>query len=432
MKNLINLLDSKNNIDEYVITKVDTSSTELFFIKNELQMNRGKDVSYIHVTVYKNFTENDVNYKGSSTTKLSPSMSMKEIEKKLDTAALAASFVKNEYYDLVDPVSETAPIIESVFNDGEILESISNLVKDLYEEDNQYGAFINSSEFFIDKIERRIINSKGIDVSFTSYKGEIELVTEAMGETEAIELFEILHFSDYDQEAIKETIKEELYYASLRAKSIPMPNVKDLPVILKGTSATELFDYYNYNAAASVIYQNLHQNKVGDNIQGEDVKGDLVNISLVPYIKNSTSSRYYDSDGMLLKDTVIYKDGVIQNLIAGKRFADYIKVKPTGNIQNVVVSAGNTSEKDMKKTPYLEVLKFSAFQTDSMTGNFGGEFRLAIYFDGENEIPVTLGSISANIKEAQKEMYFSKELAHTNNHILPKCIKFNKVLIAGN
>ena len=143
MRKIISLLNNKSNVDEYTITKTKTSSTELFFIKEELQMNRGKDIDEIQVTVYRNFKENGKKYKGSSTTKLEPTMNFEEIEKQIDTASLAASFVKNEFYNLEQPSNEVAPIIPSKFGEGTVIENITNLVKDLYEENNQFGSFIN-------------------------------------------------------------------------------------------------------------------------------------------------------------------------------------------------------------------------------------------------------------------------------------------------
>ena len=47
MKKIIDLLKRKDSIDEYRIIEVKTTSTELFFVKDELQMNRGKDVTEI-------------------------------------------------------------------------------------------------------------------------------------------------------------------------------------------------------------------------------------------------------------------------------------------------------------------------------------------------------------------------------------------------
>lgn len=431
MKNIIDLLNKKSNVDEYTITKINTSSTELFFIKEELQMNRGKDITDIEITVYRNFEENGKKYKGSSTTKIAPTMNLEEIETQIDTASLAASFVKNEFYTLEQPSKEIAPIIPSKFNDGDVIENITNLVKDLYEEDNQFGSFINSTEFFISKKEYHFINSNGIDVSYNKFIGEIELITEANGETESIELFDVLEFSDYVKDSIKLSILEALKFASLRAKAIPMPIVDDIPVILNGIAAKDLWSYYSFNTSAAAKYNHLHNNNVGDNIQGKTL-GDKVTITMKPYIENSTLSSYYDSFGTFLKDTIIIQDGIIKNMSANRQYADYLKIPCTGGLRNTVIEPGSYTEKELKVAPYLEILKFSAFQSDVMTGNFGGEFRLGIYNDGTTEIPVTLGSIAANMKDVQGNMYLSKELIKSNNFIGPKFIKFDHIRIAGN
>jgi PmbA protein len=431
MEQLLALLQENKSIDEYVVTDVKTESKELFFIKEELQMNRGKDVQYFHVTVYKNFEDKGTKYKGSSSCKLAPNMTKQEMNEKLELAIVAASNVKNEYYDLVKRNDKELKKIQSSFLDGNIIEDISKLVKDLFDEDNQFDACINSVEFFIDKTSRRLVNSNGLDVSFDSVRGEIELVTEAQGIEESIELFEILNFSDYDQDSIKAAIKEELYYASLRAKAVPMPHVENIPVIIKGTSAEGLFGYYEVKASASALYQKLHSHKVGDDLQGES-DGDRLTITYKPFIKNSTRSRYVDADGIFLKDTVVIRDGILQQFVASKRFADYLQIEPTGSFGNIEVGGGKFTAEELKSGPYLELLKFSAFQADSMTGDFGGEFRLGIYFDGTKKIPVTLGSVSGNLKDASKEMYLSKELDKKDNVVYPSLIKFMKMNIAGN
>jgi len=144
------------------------------------------------------------------------------------------------------------------------------------------------------------------------------------------------------------------------------------------------------------------------------------------------NSRYFDAEGVYLKDVVLLEKGIIKNIIATNRYAHYLDLPVTGNIQNLDIKAGSKPEKVLRKTPYLEIISFSAFQMDPMTGFFGGEFRLGIYHDGYDSIPVTLGTVSANMKEAQKEMFFSSERVQSNNIITPKIVKFNKMTIAGN
>ncbi len=432
MKNLLEILNNNKKVDEYKIIKSDISSTELFFIKEQLQMNRGKDVSHTNVVVYKNFEENGVKFKGSSVVRIGPSQTIEEIEEKVNQAALAASFVKNAYYDLPKPTQEKAPKIESNFKNGELIDNLSKLVSDLYSQDNQFGAFVNSCEFFINRINTRIMDSNGLDVEFESYNGLIEIVVEANGEKESIEIFNNLTFSEYDPEWIKERIIDQLRNAALRSKAILMPNVENIPVIISTENASEFWGYYTFIAGAAEKYQRLHTNNVGDNIQGENIIGDKVSMTLKPYIPNSIYSRYFDNDGVFLKDTEIIKDGIIKKLIANNRYAQYLKIETTGNIPNIVISAGSKTEKELKSGPYLEIISFSNFQMDNMTGNFGGEFRLGIYFDGEKEIPVKLGAISGNVETVKKEMYFSKEIISNGRYLAPKFMKFKDVSIAGN
>ena len=80
LENIKQLLDSKGTVDEYQINVLKDTSKELFFIKDKLQMTRGKDVTFITVTVYKNFEIDGKKFKGSSSTKVSPTNTIEEIE----------------------------------------------------------------------------------------------------------------------------------------------------------------------------------------------------------------------------------------------------------------------------------------------------------------------------------------------------------------
>ncbi|MCD6482634.1 MAG: TldD/PmbA family protein [Candidatus Izimaplasma sp.] len=433
IKEIINLLNEKKNVDEFKIILEETTSNELFFIKDKLNMSRGKNVTHISITVYRNFEKDGKFYKGSSTTKISPTMSIEEISNKVDMASLAASFVNNQYYDLVDPTDDIAPEIKSKFSDGNIIEHISNLVKDLFSEENTVeGANINSCEFFINQKNIRLINSKGVDIIYDLYNGQIELITEASSKTESVELFEVLNFSDYDPEWIKNIVKETLLKTKLRAEAIPLPLIENIPIILTGEAVKIFFEYYYVKASGRMVYEEISQSKIGDIIQSGEIKGDRVTASFIPEIRNSTLSRYYDDDGFFLKEVSVVKESKLINYIADKRYADYLKIKPTGNIVNVVISGGSKSIKELKKDPHLELFNFSDFQMEPITGNFGGEIRLGIYFDGKVSIPITLGSISGNVRKVEQNLYFSKELQNLNGFIGPKIIKISNITIAGN
>lgn len=429
IKKIIELLNNHKDVDEFLISKLDDSSKELFFIKDQLQMTRGKDVENITITLYKNFEENGIKYKGSSSIdKVSTLTTEEELIAKIDSAIEAAAFVKNEYYDLESPTTDKPKEITSAFNDGLITTHIANLVKDLFSEDKDELAFINSCEFFIHKRTVNIFNSNNVDISYKYYYGEIELVTEA-GD---VELFDVLHFSDYDPNWIKETVKDALLKTKLRVKAIPLPEVKDIPVILTGSAVKSFFNYYIAQASGGYKYQGIIDVELNKSVYQDGFKGDDVSINFLPELKNSTKNSYYDSFGTFLKPVEIIKDGIVKRIHSSKKIADYLNIEATGTIGNIQVEAGSLAYEDMIKEPYLMPLSFSAFQMDPMTGNFGGEIRLAIYFDGTKEIPVTLCSASSNIKLVEKDMRFSIETGRQNNFLGPKYIKVNGMGIVGN
>jgi hypothetical protein len=85
----------------------------------------------------------------------------------------------------------------------------------------------------------------------------------------------------------------------------------------------------------------------------------------------------------------------------------------------------------MKKEPYLELITFSDFQMDLITGDFGGEIRLGWYFDGETTTKITGGSLNANIANSHNNFYLSKEVQHGEGFSGPKAIEMFDLTIAG-
>lgn len=78
------------------------------------------------------------------------------------------------------------------------------------------------------------------------------------------------------------------------------------------------------------------------------------------------------------------------------------------------------------------MLSFSDFITEPLTGDFGGEFRLAYYSDPDGQrYPVTGGSVSGNIKDVQAQMYLSRETQSTTGFKGPLAIRLPEISVAG-
>lgn len=426
------ILSKLDGIDGWKINEKRIESKELFFIKKELDMNRAKDVDHIQVTVYKDFEEDGKKYRGSSTTTVHPTMNDEEMENAIMSALYAAGFVKNEYYPLVESKVEIQPVMENRFFKDSLSAWVPKLTDEVFARDNYNNGWINSAELFLDKINVRILNSEGVDASYETYRGELEFITSWKEEEgEEVELYKDIVFSDHDKELITTSIDEMLKICRDKAIAKPTPVLKDIAVILSGEPVKGLFYYYYDKAGARSVYEQTSTAKIDESIQGDEVKGDRINISLDPFMNNSTASAPYDEEGLRLAKVSLYEDGVLKRYWGNTRFSHYLGIKPTGNIRNIIVEGGSKTLEEIKEGAYLELKVFSDFQMDSLTGDFAGEIRLGWYNDGEKIVPVTGGSISGNINDVHKEMYLSKELQKINNFSGPQSIKLLNVSIAG-
>jgi hypothetical protein len=89
------------------------------------------------------------------------------------------------------------------------------------------------------------------------------------------------------------------------------------------------------------------------------------------------------------------------------------------------------SEEELRAGRYLEVVEFSDFQVDSVTGDLFGEIRLAYWHDGESVTPVSGGSISGSMRELAGEMFLSRESAQYDNWRIPASTLVKGITVTG-
>lgn len=258
----------------------------------------------------------------------------------------------------------------------------------------------------------------------------IEFVVNWKGKEE-IELYKMLTFSDYEPEFISDAVKETIFLAKERANAEETVESGKYKVILRDEPVKEILKYYVDKTRVDALYNKLSNLKIGDYIQGDKIRGDFINLDLDPNVKNSIYSEPFDNDGISLSKINIIEDGKLKKYHGDFRHSYYLNTEVTGNISNFKIKPGTKNISDMKKEQYVELVAFSDFQLDSVTGNFGGEIRLGWYFDGKDIIAITGGSLSGNINNIQSNIFLSKELQNSDGFIGPKAIEIFDVSIAG-
>ncbi|MCR5154235.1 MAG: hypothetical protein K6B75_05235 [Lachnospiraceae bacterium] len=413
----------KLGIEEYLINGSKRSCAELYFIKKDLDMRRMVEEAELSVSVYRVEEKDGEKKRGAALATILPEMDEERIEKELSDAYFATQFAMNKYYDLVEGKKEEVKTADTKLAGMELADIALSFAKAVYASDTDKESFINTTEIFAARTEKIIINSAGVDVSYTENAVRGEFVVQCK-EPEDVELYYSFDYTDLDTEALTKKAAKALETVKARAAAKTAPKTGKYDIILDGPQVSDLIEAYKTLSDSAYIYLGYSDYKKGDNLQGEDVKGDKLTVTLKPVAP-------YSGEGIKLEETDYLKEGKLLNILGGKRYADYLGIKPTGSGFLKYVASGKKTEEELKEKPYLYAVKFSDFQLDPFTGFFGGELRLAYLFDGEKVIPVTGGSISGNLFEAQKNFEFSKERYKDKWSDCPALVRIPNVDVAG-
>ena len=119
------------------------------------------------------------------------------------------------------------------------------------------------------------------------------------------------------------------------------------------------------------------------------------------------------------KGSIPFVKSVPKEILGGRMFASYMGLENSFMPSNIEVSGGTMTEEELRRGPYLEVVDFSDFQVDEMTGDIFGEIRLAYWHDGEKTVPVSGGSLSGSMHDFIRDMRLTEEKTQYDQMCIP-------------
>lgn len=446
---ILNALKQKQ-ISAFRLIEEKEESAELFYIKKRLDMHREKKVKRYSVIVYRDFSVpaseggDPLKMRGSSGFRIEPGMNAEEIEKAIDSAWYAASFVKNPFYEIPKNITSGHVVMDSTLCPYTPAEAAARMAGALFaadsaagdsagagctEKNQAAGARINSAEIFAVRHTMHILNSEGVDVSYESKKVKGEFIVQCR-EPLDVELYQSFSYDGLEEAALSKKAVKALSMAEQRAKAVSAPSSGTYDVILSNSDIGHFFDYYRMKTGSSSVYAKYSDFQVGTAAQGEEAAGDRVTIAL-------KAEEPFSIEGIPMKDRTLLDRGEVRLISGGARFAYYLGIEPTGDYDKIEVAPGSLSlaalrEEAGKETGrFLEIVSFSDFQMDPISGFFGGEIRLAFLHENGTVTPVTGGSLQGSILKAQQDMYLSQERMQEEGYEGPASILLKSLNVAG-
>lgn len=417
IQDIIKCLKNNKAISDYQLINTEKDSRELFYVLDHLEINRAVKVVSNVITIY----VSNASFTGSSVVTISSGDDEKSLNKKIKEAVKKAKEAKNPYYPLPD---KQESIIEKDNKKYDLNDVALKVAKAVYKANKYESGWLNSTEIFVSNVKSRFFDSKGTKHVTNGFEIAVEVIPTWSNNGEEVELYKYYETSSINYDEITKEIDELLLNAKERSiaktlKDVKLP--KDIKVLVKNDMLQDIVgntvNDINYR---SLYFKENHYNK------GDVVLSQGVSLTLKPVVKGCSKSMKVDNNGIVLKAAKLIKDGKVAKLWGDNRFAYYLNKEATGNIPVIELDGPRY---DYSKEKHLLIENFSAPQLEETNGYWGGEVRLAKYFDGKKYIPLTGFSISGNIYEDLKSVKLSKEDATLPDYKGPKYLIFTGIQI---
>ncbi len=409
---IIRAIKANGKVSDWRLTETVKRGAEWYLVGKDLDTARSVESTQYSLMVYVD-TPGEPKTRGAYSLNLHPTASDSELAAAVDRAVRAASGMRNPWYPIPGP--QAKPLAWDVrttagaFADAEPEAAMAALKEALYRHDGRDGARINSLEIYLSRLQKRIVNSRGLDRAYTSYKGYTEFIVNAgVGQSE-IELFGDLEFSSLDDVRLANAVGDSLTQARDRLAAVLTPSCDGLPVLFRGTLAAQIYSYWFDAAQAQAAFDKTSPFALGDNLGGPG-GGDVVRLTATGVIPGNPRSSPCDADGVDLVPVPCIVDGTLTSLVGPITYTSYLGIALVGEHPLFELGAGTHSLAQLQAMPHLEVVSFSDFFVDSTTGDFGGELRLGYRVEGRQRVAVTGGSVTGRLADNRGRILLSQEL----------------------
>jgi PmbA protein len=365
-----------------------------------------------------------------------------DVDRAIDEAALMAGLVRNPMHSIPAP----AEMPEVPLADAALLTAPdrARTLDRMHEQLQQAAARhphvrLTAAEFFGDELTTHLLNSRGLDATQTetSVAAEWVLINQSDGQaTEAFTEMSRRRAPDFDIEA--EVAQRAQSTVDLLG-AVPAPDYSG-PVVLRGAPLANFLCGDNMSANNGVFavlgsaqskFGQISKWEIGQSIFRGEVLGDPLTLWATRQLPYGTQSNRFDEEGLPAQRVLLVEENHLRAFAASQRYADYLSLPPTGSFGNVELPPGEAAQADLLAEPHVEIVSFSWFNPDPITGDFATEIRLGYVVDGGGRRPFKGGLLIGNVLDALANVRWSRETSFCGNYLGPAMARFAQLTVAG-
>jgi predicted Zn-dependent protease len=421
MKRII--ADIKNaGFDDYRVIEINSRDHQLYLLRDRLESRRTVDSHYFEITVYKDHDKKGDALQGEFTFDYKPNTDLKE---PLEQARIACSLIKNRRYALVTSIMPADvkvldPILSDPLATGDLLSEI------VYKFSKGPNIRLSSAEVYIKSSVITLVTSTGLNV--TKEKGLLELEVSLLAKKNKQEQEMNFHIHRRSVDDLHLQQRLQAYKDHTRNMlEVKIPKSGKATVVFPVTNIYDLLSPLVFHSSGRAKDKGISRFKLNEQIiEAGPNTFTMKSSGLLPY---GLFSDPFDDDGIPGQEHTIVDRGVFKKHWTTKRYADYLGVQPTGAFKNLVLEPA--AETMLDEADHYEIVQFSDLSPDPVTGDFVAEIRFGYHIDKGKRIPIKGGSISGNVFQALKNVYFTSERVFEGNYLGPKRLVLKELSISG-
>ena len=436
LNKIIDALQKRGDLAGWTVRHLQTREAQVYAVPSGIESQRTVENERFLIDVLKNNSMPDGSPAiGNGNASLLPG---DDIGRAIDQATLVAGLVANPVYGLPGPSAiPDVPICDESLRKAPTAVMMDVMERLQGEAGNYPGVRMTAAECFGEVRHTHLVNSRGLDVEQDDTHVAVEFVLHSRKGDHESETFDEVTYrrvADLDLESVLASRAQH----SLDSLEADVPTSWQGPIVLRNDALAVFMGgsdlggnvIQNLSSAGSK-YSKFTPWEVGTSVFKGEVKGDPLTIWANRALPYGKASDRFDGEGLPAQRLELIRDGVLVNFSASQRYADYLNIPATGAFGNVELAPGKTPASALIAEPHIEIIQFSWFNPDAITGDFATEIRFGYIVENGRRKPFKGGMLVGNYLEALADVRWSADTKFFGSYMGPHTARFNGMKIDG-
>lgn len=436
LKKITGALNKRSDLAGWTVRHLITRGTQVYAVPKETEAQRDVSIEQYKIDILRQTSDREGKEGiGSGNVTVLPGG---DVESAIERAVLTAGLVANPVHTLPAPASiPDVPLV-----DLDLQKDSSNITAAVMEKIQasapvKSDVYLTAAECFGEIHTTHLVNSRGIDAEQESTQINIEFVLHGQRDGQHVETFVEMRRRRVADLPIETEIEQKVQQTLDQFEVIPAP-VWHGPVILRGDVLATFIAGDSLQGGvlhtlgdAEAKYSKYSSWEIGKSVFRHEVKGDPLNVWASRCIPFGVYSDRFDEEGLPAQRVELIRNNELVAFSASQRYADYLQLPATGAFGGVELPPGRTETSALLEDPYVEIIQFSWFNPDPITGDFATEIRFGYLVENGDRKPFRGGQLVGNFMDALADVRWSSESGMFGNYLGPATARFNDLKIVG-